>query len=187
MCNSLIYDIYPITTSEYGFRTQYDIVYDAYFLNRNKYLSNMVSELFPELTLWEFGFDRFMFNKGTRDPKISNTLNYILSSFLNGYKIVYSRVYNPVGQHDVLNRLYIQNLRKNAKNYIPFSIYFKTSLGEEYILIVFYSMQLNMSIRQFLKCIKSIISFCFEEESIYSIQMCNILNLKRVDLSLINQ
>lgn len=181
MYNSLIYDIYPLSASEFGFRTQYNIIYDAYFLNKDIYLPNTISELFPELTLWEFGFDRFMFNKGRRDPKISNTLNYILSSFLDGEKIVYSRVYNPVGQHDVLNRLYIQDLRKNAKKHIPFSIHIKT-LSDEYILIVFYSRHLNMSMDQFLKCIKSTISFCFEEETIYSLQMYNILSLKRINL-----
>jgi len=186
MSNCLIYDIYSITANEFSFVTQDDIVYDAYFIDRNAYLPYSVYEQFPGLTLWEFGFDRFMFNKGIRDPLISNTLNYILSSFLNGEKIVYSRVYNPVGQDKALNRLYIQDLRKNAKNHIPFSICFKTSLGEEYMLIVFYSLQLEMPISHFFKCINSAISYCFEEESIFALQMYNILNLERIDLSSIN-
>lgn len=185
MYNSLIYDIYPISINEFGFRTQYNIIYDAYFLDKTVNLSYEVRELFPKLSLWEFGFDRFMFDKGIHDPKIADTLFHILSSFFDSDRIVYSRVYNPVGQHNVLNRLYIQNLRKKAKKFIPFSIYLNTISGEEFILITYYSELSNFSIDSFFKCMSSTISYCFEEDPVHAIRIYNILNLTRVNLPFI--
>ncbi len=185
MCKSLTYDIYSISTNEFCFRTKYDIIYDTYFLDKTAYLPNRLQELFPKLSLWEFGFDRFMLNKGIQDSKIANTLIYILSSFLDSDKIVYSRVYNPVGRHDVLNRLYIQSFRKYAKSFIPFSIDVHTISGAEFILIAYYPRLSNMSIESFFECMGSTLSYCFEEDPICTIKVYNSLTLAHVDLSLI--
>ncbi|WP_303170935.1 hypothetical protein [Porphyromonas sp.] len=151
------YEVFRISDNEITFKTQSNTFYDVYFLDRNDFLSSKVVVNFPSLRLLEFGFDRFMFEKNCYDPIISSTLIQILNNTDWDNTIIFSRVYNPVGNHIALNRVYIKNLKRYNTNFDSYSIEIKTN-DEYFILIVYYSKKSNITTQSFFEIINETIA-----------------------------